>query len=442
MAVCLWTASGYFSRAIWTPLPWFLLACAVYFGLGPLIYVFGNDASIELVDYVYPVDVHALLRMNMLNAVGIAIISGTVWLAQHIWPTSARLLPPTETSELHILFWQFLLIGLTVEVFLTMPYKMGLLSWTLPGAIQHLSNLSKVSIILGFVLIARGAKEYLWIVYPLIGLEMVLGLMTFYKQAVLEVLIAGGLGWSLSRPKLRTVLIAGTCAVFLYAIVLTPFVSFARIAYKTMGVPAVEDILQAIESYWEVSEDFDGYNPGAQYWWARLAYVNAQAFAMDAYDHSGPKGETLSLAPYAILPRVLIPSKPLISPGRDFAAMVLGEYDEFNAMSPGIFAEGYWNSGWLAVAVVCIYVGLLFVGFSRFSERMIGQDRYEYVPIVTMGIVMGYSINDWFPMVFVGGLVEAVSLYVVIRFLLMPSIRTMAVFRPTLLLRPKKARSH
>ncbi|HTK86847.1 MAG TPA: hypothetical protein VL329_03905 [Nitrospiraceae bacterium] len=421
LVACLGAASYGFPGEVWTPMPWFFLASAAYFGFGPLIYSFGSDASLEYVDSIFPMNQTALLRTNLLNAVGISLICLTVWLFNRL-PNPVTAGRPTGLFEIRVLFWLFLSIGLTVELLLVMPYKMGLLSWTLPGSIQNLSTFSKVAIILGYVMIYRGSTSYRWLIYPLVVIELIFGLMTFYKQAVLEVLLAAGLGWSLSRPKIRTVIVTGTVVVMLYSVILTPFVSFARIAYKTMGVPAVEDLMQAVQSYWEVADEFDGYNPGTQYWWARLDYANAQAFVMDAYDHAGPKGETLALAPYAFVPRILIPSKPLISPGHDFAALMTGEYDDQHSMAPGIFAEAYWNGGWLLVGLICFYVGVLFVGFARFASITVGQKRYEYLPVVMMGLAMGYSINDWFPMVYVGSLANAVGLYFIIRYILVPSV--------------------
>src|SRR5690242_7314258 len=36
--------------AVWTPLPWLLAACGIYFGFGPLVYTFGSDSMIADLD--------------------------------------------------------------------------------------------------------------------------------------------------------------------------------------------------------------------------------------------------------------------------------------------------------------------------------------------------------------------------------------------------------
>jgi hypothetical protein len=272
-------------------------------------------------------------------------------------------------------------------------------------------------------MVHRGFNFYRWVLYSLISIELTLGLMTFTKQAVIEVLLATGLGWSLGRPKLHSVMLGGMAVVLLYAFVLTPFMYFGRIAYKTMGVETVREIVEAGQHYWEIKDDFEGHTPGVQRWWTRLNYANAQAFAMDSFEHAGQKGDTMALAIYALLPRVLFPSKPEMSPGQEFTMAVTGEYEEGTYTAPGVFAEAYWNGGWCLVGLTCIYIGMLFVAFSRFAEQTIREQRFEYLPVVMTGLSMGYQPNDWFAMVYVGSVANVIALYLILRFLLMPLLR-------------------
>jgi len=421
-AVCAWAAYALVRsdvHSLWTPLPWFLAACAVYFGFGPLIYHFGSEASIAFIDRFYAVDEQTLARTNLLNAVGIALVLGGLLVGRKLFPRTG----PDETRNLddrliRRLLFVFLAIGVSVELFFLLPYRLGLLSWTLPGAIQFLASLSKVAIILLFVLVSRGYGRYRLFLYGLIAFELILALMSFSKLEVIQVFIAVALGWYLVHPNIRGLVIGSVLVVLLYVFILSPFVTFGRLAFSALGVGTVSEVAEVVEEFGKSGrDDLAGLLPGVQNWWTRFSYSNAQAFAMDDYDH-GKGGETVRLALYAFVPRLLFPDKPLMTPGREFTAAVLG-YDSETHTAPGIFAEAYWNGGWTLVVVVCLYVGMVFAGFAAFVNRTIGANRYEYLPIVLIGIGMGYTPDSWFAATYVGTLAQAFGLYVVLRLLLL-----------------------
>src|SRR3954467_15061508 len=54
------------AAAVWNPVTWFLAASAIYYGLGPMIFLSGDTAIGYLRGY-YFVDDAALVRTNMLN---------------------------------------------------------------------------------------------------------------------------------------------------------------------------------------------------------------------------------------------------------------------------------------------------------------------------------------------------------------------------------------
>lgn len=426
IATCLWSAYRSVKRSpleLWTPIPWFLAACAAYFGFGPLVYQFGNAESVSFLDAFYPVDEVALLRTNLLNAVGITAVAAGYLLGLQPFPRHQPV-RTRQNSHLEIqrLMFVFLIVGISVKFLFVLPYHFGLLSWTLPGGIQSLSGLSKIAIILLFVLVHAGLRQYRWLLYCLIVVELVTSLATFSKLEIIEVIVATGLGWYLGRPNLRALVAGGIVVVLLYAFLLSPFISFARLDAGAVGVRSAGELGDTVATYVGTRyEDLASFVPGVQGWWTRLSYSSAQAFAMDAYDHSAT-GESVRLALYAFLPRLLFPDKPIMSPGRDFTAKVLGD-DMDSSTAPGIFGEAYWNGGWLLVFALSLYVGVLFAGLTVFAKQVIATGKYEYLLIVLIGIKMGYRPDDWFAGAYVGTLANVVVLYVVLRFLVMPLIR-------------------
>jgi hypothetical protein len=298
------------------------------------------------------------------------------------------------------------------------------LSWILPGAIQYLSTFSKIAIILLFALVGHGYRNYRFLLYGLICFELVFALMSFSKLEVIQVFIAVALGRYLVRPNLRNLVAGGLLVALLYVFILSPFVTFARTAFNVLGVGTVGEVTEAVGEFGTTGkDDLAGLIPGVQGWWARFSYSNAQAFAMNDYDH-GTGGGTFRLIPYTFVPRLLYPDKPLITPGRDFTYTVTGHESESNT-APGFFAEAYWNGGWFAVFAACVYVGLVFAGFGYFVKRTIGAGKYEFLPIVMIGITMGYSPDSWFAATYFGSLIQALGLYVVL------SMMAMVLFRNT-----------
>jgi hypothetical protein len=73
----LWTGFNIvrkFPIMVWSPLLWFLGACALYFGFGPLVYYYGGESSILYADSFYAVIEKDIFRTNFLNTLCIAVI--------------------------------------------------------------------------------------------------------------------------------------------------------------------------------------------------------------------------------------------------------------------------------------------------------------------------------------------------------------------------------
>jgi len=426
--VCGWAAYTMVNRdplALWTPLPWFLVASAVYFGFGPLIYHFGSPESIDFADSYYAISEYDLARTNMLNVIGIALLLGGFVLGSRLFHRARDMSSrPFRYPLMRRLMWTFLAIGVSIQFLFVLPNRLGLLTWTLPGAIQFLSDLSKIAIILLFVLVGQGYRRYRLMLIALIGFELVVAIMSFSKLAVIEVFITVGLGWYLVRPDIRRLMLGGVLVILLYVFVLSPFVTFGRLAFGTLGVGTVGEVAEAVGEYGATRrDDLAGFRPGVQGWWTRFSYSNAQAFAMHDHDR-GAGGETVKLAFYAFVPRLLFPDKPLMTPGREFTEVVTG-YESETHTSPGFMAEAYWNGGWWLVVLVCLYVGVVLAGFTQFVRNAIGANRYEYLPIAMIGISMGYSPDSWFAATYVGSLAQVVGLYVVLRILVAVIARTL-----------------
>jgi len=403
--------------AVWAPLPWFLVVYAVYYGFGPLVYSHGSEDSIAYMDDFHAVYPYDLLRTGLLNAVGLLGVCAGVLIAGSI--------TVSEISKAHAekgwheygpyvrrVILLFLAIGLPIKYLFAFPYQLGLHDFIVPGGIAFLGKLVSLTIVLLVAYYHRLTAPYRLLCFLVVSSEFVTALMTFSKLDVLTVGLLCVLGLYLRLPRLRTLVAGGAMLCALY-VILTPFVLFARTAYEPRGVSSLVALTDSATVYRRLSaNEMDTFLAGAQIWWTRLSYSNAQAYAMHAFDVHEP-GDSLFLAGYAFVPRVLFPNKPVMSIGDKFTELVTGrETNTFTA--PGIFAEAYWNGGWTVVVVMGVFVGFLLARMGAFSEHAISGGRFVFLPIVLIGLIMGFRPDDWFVLVYIGGLVQAAVLYLII----------------------------
>ena len=397
MVTCLWGAyrlASVSSLSLWTPAIWLLFTSAVYWGFGPLVYPFGTPESVDFADQDYPVDEHSLLRSNLLNSVGIGIETLVLAIGAAVFPVRVNPSAPREFDCSYQLMWICLIVGGTVKYLFALPFTLGLLPFILPGSIQHLGGLTNSAIILIILHIHRGNKRYWPLLLIVLCCEVVGGLMALRKTELVLTALAVILGRYLCRPTLwplvRSILILGVFYVF----VLSPFVSFARVAFGAFGLTSVNDLEDSVETYGDNGKEaMEMLQPGVQAWWTRFNYANVQAFTMDAYDEGVP-GKSLSDLPFILVPRILYHDKPLMMPGRELTFLIQGD-DVISSTGVGLYGEAYWNGGWGMVLVVSVCLGVVLTIFGRFAMTMIATQQFAYMPVIMIGIWMGLRPDEW-----------------------------------------------
>jgi hypothetical protein len=189
---------------------------------------------------------------------------------------------------------------------------------------------------------------------------------------------------------------------------ITPIVSRARNFLHSEPASFAERV-DALHLAWEGT---GAQSANTQGWWTRLCYANAQAFAMRQYD-AGIAGETFGLILPAMVPRILWPDKPIMTPGFEFNRLVTR--NRRSSSAPGIFAEAYWNGGWPAVFLTAAYVGLLCSWFTRSAFRALSRRDIRWLPFGIGGLLMGASVTDWFASAYVGGAITYAVYFAAIR---------------------------
>ena len=420
-----------------SPVLWVLLAGGVYYGFGPLIYTFGNRSTIELMDSVFPIGASELFLTNMLNSIGmVALVVGLAVGRRLVGRRPQSWVQRFEGVDALRVAGVLAAVGLTVKFSMVLPFVFGLIG-TQSSTLLQMQGLSKAAlIILSYLSVTRGGKATAWFILLFVVEILTAGLVNS-KVAILEVIIAALAGRTLAVRKTST-LVKGFVVLGLLQLVLQPVVSgYRTISGKSTMEKYTSSVLITGKLMAQSFSDFvrgnnDTQAAAPQGWWIRLCYTPQQAFAMQEYD-SGRPGSPWGDFLLGLVPRVIWPDKPLVTPGVNFSVMISGNPNTNNA--PGVLGEGYWYGGWLGLLVVSLYAGMFLGGVDRVSTEVISRRAWVFMPLVFIGIRSGFRIDGFFSTEFMFGSVWyflfAVSLFYI-------SVFYLTIARPF----PRQRRNH
>jgi hypothetical protein len=404
---------------MWSPLVAFLAAVAVFHGLGPLLHVFGDPVAIAYANQFSTMSSEELASTNLLSLAGTACVVAAFTLSGKLLKRrgsrAAGLQAKLAPGFVRVVTCSVIGIALPVKYFLVVPYLMG---WTdtdfiLAGVLQALSCLSPLCL---FLLLynawSRSKVFYVPAAVLFVG-ELTTGLLLFNKTAVLTTLAIGFLGFYFLKPS-KALALGGLLSISVVYLAITPIVSRGRM-FLVPGSTSLSDRVQALNDAWDSNEEVSGRIPEG--WWTRLCYSNAQAFCIRQYN-AGIPGDTFGLIIPALIPRVLWPGKPIITAGYEFNQLVTGDHRSSSAA--GIFGEAYWNGGWVALLLACVYIGALLSWFSQIAFDCVARRDLRWLPFGIGGMLMASSVTDWFASTYVGGALTYAVYLVCIR-VMMPS---------------------
>jgi hypothetical protein len=397
---------------VFDPLTWCLVICVFNFGLGPLVYVFGDADTLAVCDALYVVRGADLLRTNLLNAFGILfVITGTMivrlaperWLIVHPQPMSL--------SDMRSLFVGLCTVGLATKYLLVVPYMLGVFGFAVPGFLLFFSKLTLVAICLGAFLWGSGAKTMLVPTIALLGLEMGYGLLTFGKADFLLGPIMFFIGMFLTKKEYWIVLLGLVVNVML-VFWITPLSHRGRERMALTSSDAreqrgarvsLQERVDFLVDYFQGSLDLPEQEGAAiKNTWTRYSFANVQSFAMNEHD-SGRSNNILTNALIVFIPRILWPDKPNVSAvGEEFNYLVSRQRGSSLAVT--VFGEAYWSGGWVSVALISSFVGVVFAVLGVWTYQFIRAGDLLWLPIAFAGIQMGTSIESWFVTTYLGAL--------------------------------------
>lgn len=421
----LWTASRLMrwrGSSLWTPLPWFLISVAVFYGLGPLYYLFADADGLEVLDAIWSIDEKDLWRTNFMVLLGTFSIIGTYlfagfWINAPSFSTaSSRNTEQQQNYDVLVakrLLTVFLVMSVPLRYLLAVPYSLGIIKFVLPGFLFNLSLVIYVCLILLAFLSLREGGRWRIAFWGLFFLELAIGFLSFNKTALLYPPLHAAMGFFLARNQLKSLLLWFVVVILLY-LVSRPFIAQSRILLQQAGLRQGASFEQRFQVAQSASkEDGVSLNETTDLgWWSRLNYATFQAYVVNLYD-SGEAGTTLETIPFIFIPRFFWPNKPdMTAAGFDFTERIFGHRSSSTGI--GVFGEAYWNGGYTMMLVICSYIGLVFLLLSWLAVSFIERKQWIYFPLILSGIRIGLGIDQWIVPIYFGSLVLYAAYFVLL----------------------------
>lgn len=384
--------------AVYDPSFYMCLSGATYFGFGPLMYLFAAPDSIDNAQAYYPVTALDALFVTGMNAAGLGLaglcfLIGSFKLSAGTAATAAQ---RTGSFPFSLVFYGSLTLGAAAKYLFILPYDFGFTE-AVPSALAFTSaQFLLVTILAGFNTTRSANKSIFLLSYGLLITEVVIGLLMFNKTQMLLPIIAAGLGRYLQTFEIRALLTYAGFAVAVYVLA-TPVVTYARNVQEFLGgyegqsftLTSRAEIISAYVS----GSQMELASAAPQAWWERLNNVPAQVAAVDFYNQ-GDGGTDYERLPWLIVPRALYADKPIMSDaGYALNEKVNGNHQ--STVAVGIFVDGFYNWGYIGLAVYSATYGLMLRFFCEISRVVVRSRSVIMYPLIFMGVYAGMRPDGW-----------------------------------------------
>jgi hypothetical protein len=151
----------------------------------------------------------------------------------------------------------------------------------------------------------------------------------------------------------------------------------------------------------------------------RFDVASIQGYLINEYQRGRP-GESMDQFWSVIVPRVLWPSKPIITRfGSELNAQYYNSAGQgSSSIAPTYDAELYWNFGWLGVLLFSIYLGLVFGFFSRLGLMAFQDVNVSYFLVAYQLLFPALFVESWVVSTYIGGLITVFAYYFLIKLFL------------------------
>lgn len=385
-----------YPEALWSSAVWLPFGSAIFYGFGPLVEVYGNQATQDvLAESLLSVDAYALFRANYLSTLGIFLLMAGFF--SHI-----QLRPGLWTLEPHVadskapplirpftLALMFVLSGAVLNYAVLKPAQWGMIDIVVPGTLTVVAAILDVGYgIMAYLTTSRGNVLARGVLYTTWPVHLLLTTLALSKLEIVAALLLPALGAYLGHKNTKKLAVNFFVMVLVF-VLFQPWVHYGRnMIYEqtdTISQATYLDRFELLGRFLEGDRFTAGYEENEQKWWTRLSFVGPQAYAMEAYE-AGEPGSTLNNIWMYFVPRVIWQSKPILfGPGATFYSLVTGrEGTSYLALS--VYGDLYWNFGWKGILAGCPLIGWLFGVLGWRAIQVMYRREFIMIPVVLIAL--------------------------------------------------------
>jgi len=388
-------------------------AAAVYFCGGPLIYVLGSEEIRAYTWAARPIDPHRAFAITAMNLLGAMLV---LWVFNALqWRPVAEAarfasheLARIPTSRLLAMM---AIAGFSAKFLSVVPYEVLLISRPPSAPERELARLPTVVVMVLWSQVTSRRAGALPLALLAAGVEIVTAGLMFNKTDLLATIIAATLGAFMGCRRVGVLVVGGLIGATLFSI-MSPYVTFGRDRLTQLNntegqAPAtLPERARILQDFSRFAADGSQRVPGAT--WQRLNYLPDQAHAIHFYDR-GNGGNDAVLAKWSIVPRLLVPSKPVMSTaGIDLHEKIDGH--RLSSTGIGVFVDGYYNAGWIGFAVAILIVAFTLRLVSEIAWGVLEGGSLLMYPLMFVAVMMGLRVDGWLLVDYVGQSVVAAGL--------------------------------
>ena len=381
--------------AMWTGLFWIRVASAVYFGFGSAMEAFFNEYTRQYVEsyyWAFPAD---LMRVNFICALGMFIFLGSLYILGKLFPyVSPEEIDRKSDPVLWLFGIVFSIIGYSVKYFIILPDMFGLYgNGAPPGLLFSLTYLSVAGLFMLTLWCAKYSIKLIFIPTALLCADMATGTLLLSKGAVLFPLIVYILGLCRYSASYGRLGVAAVTVVLVFN-TLVPAVQYGRAELEKrhgyIDSGDLEERLEILSTYLTSGARADSAAAELSPL-ARFYYAGAMTAAVAQYE-AGRPGKTLADAYTILIPRAIWPNKPVYDVGAQFNLSVVGDANSSTWM--GIFAESFWNLGWIGIPIVMIPLAIAYGVLGRMVIVILKESKWLHFPVALFGVWMGMGVDS------------------------------------------------
>lgn len=375
----------------------FTSAFSLYFLFGASFMAFGPDEKIALSLQYYYVDALIGLRIDAINAIGfgISLIVAATCSRRWFHTTAERSSRVLARAPVVPVLAFYVLLGISAFLYASL-HDYAAIDGVVPGVIRSMGQFTVVAVFLAASYRGQFRLFFNAVAVALSVVMMLAGLLMFNKTQVLVAL--GALVLGLARGKSgRRILPMG---VLLCALVYVGISGMASYGRNTLG-----DLIVPLSQRWDVvleglGADTAGDPLADSNPWARLSYISAQGAGLHFYE-SGIGGDEFALIPWAFVPRVLFPEKPIITePSAIFHEKISG--NKLSSTGQGVFSGGYYSGGWPGVVAAAAIAGWILAQTSAIAAAVVRNRALLMLPLALYGVYIAFRIDGSFLSDYVG----------------------------------------